>query len=219
MDLIKAMNERHSVRRYLDKPIEGELVGKLQEVIDECNKEGGLHIQLILNEPKAFDCFMARYGNFENVTSYVALIGGKKDEEKIGYYGEKIALTAQALGLNTCWVAMSYKKIKTAFVLNKGEKMHLALALGYGATQGVAHKSKEINDVADVKNAPAWFVNGVRYALLAPTAMNQQKFSFEYVDGKVVAKAGVGFYTKADLGIAKRHFELGAEKDASIWKK
>lgn len=218
MDLIKAMNERHSVRRYLDKPIEGELVEALQEVIDECNKEGGLHIQIILNEPKAFDCFMAHYGNFENVTSYVALIGGKKDEEKIGYYGEKIALTAQALGLNTCWVAMSYKKIKTAFVLGKGEKVHLALALGHGATQGVAHKSKEIGDVADVKNAPAWFVNGVRYALLAPTAMNQQKFSFEYVDGKVVAKAGVGFYTKADLGIAKRHFELGAEKDNSIWK-
>lgn len=219
MDLIKAMNERHSVRRYLDKPIEGELVTKLQEVIDECNKEGGLHIQLILNEPKAFDCFMAHYGNFENVTSYVALIGGKKDEEKIGYYGEKIALTAQALGLNTCWVAMSYKKIKTAFVLNKGEKMHLALALGYGATQGVAHKSKEIGEVADVKNAPAWFVNGVRCALLAPTAMNQQKFYFEYVDGKVVAKPGMGFYTKADLGIAKRHFELGAEKDNSIWEK
>lgn len=48
-------------------------------------------------------------------------------------------------------------------------------------------------------------------SLLAPTAMNQQKFSFELgPDGKVRASCGMGFYTKLDLGIVKYHFEMGS---------
>jgi len=48
--------------------------------------------------------------------------------------------------------------------------------------------------------------------LLAPTAMNQQKFIFELSGEKATAKSGSGFYTKVDLGIAKLHFELAAGK-------
>lgn len=211
MDLIKAMQERHSVRSYLDKPIKKELLEQLQNVVDECNRDGGLHIQLVVDEPQAFDGFMAHYGKFSGVKNYVALIGRKGKDEAIGYYGEKIALTAQALGLNTCWVAMSYKKIKTAFTLAQGEKVYCVLALGYGATQGVPHKSKSINEVSVGYNtAPESFQKGVQAALLAPTAMNQQKFTFSYEDGKVRIKAGFGFYVNVDLGIAKYHFELGS---------
>ncbi|MEI3552822.1 MAG: nitroreductase family protein [Acutalibacteraceae bacterium] len=42
-----------------------------------CNQESGLHIQLVTNEPKAFDSFMAHYGKFKGVTNYLALIGKK----------------------------------------------------------------------------------------------------------------------------------------------
>lgn len=218
MDFIKAIKERHAVRSYLDKPVENELRAELQTLVNECNSEGGLHIQLVWDEPKAFDSFMAHYGKFSGVTNYVALIAKKGKEEQIGYYGEKIALTAQALGLNTCWVAMSYKKVPTAFKLAKGEKVHCVLALGYGATQGVAHNVKRYEQVASGQNPPAWFVNGVNLALIAPTAINQQKFSFKYEDGKVSAKAGVGFYTKVDLGIAKLHFEIGAGDTTVNWQ-
>lgn len=140
MDLNKAMQERHSVRSYLDKPIGSDALKELNSIIDDCNRDGGLHIQLIVNEPKAFDGFMAHYGKFSGVKNYVALIGEKGKDEKIGYYGEKIVLAAQALGLNTCWVAMTYKKIKTAFTVGKGERFYCVIAIGYGATQGVAHK-------------------------------------------------------------------------------
>ncbi len=217
MDFVNAIKERHAVRSYLDKPIDNELRTQLQTLVNECNKDGGLHIQLVWDEPKAFDSFMAHYGKFSGVTNYVALIAKKGKEEQIGYYGEKIALMAQALGLNTCWVAMSYKKVPSAFKLDKGEKVHLVLALGYGATQGVSHKVKTFDQVAEGKNPPAWFINGVNLALLAPTAMNQQKFKFTYADDKVIAKAGIGFYTKADLGIAKFHFEIGAGKENVEW--
>lgn len=222
MDFTAALNERHSVRSYLEKPIEDDKTAALQKLIDACNRDGNLHIQLVLNEPKAFNSLMAHYGKFTGVQNYVALIGKKTDDlqEKIGYYGEKIALFAQTLGLNTCWVAMTYKKIKTAFRVEKGEKLACVLALGYGATQGVPHKSKSPDAVcaAQTEPIPAWFTDGVNAALLAPTAMNQQKFHFLLTDGnKVKATTKSGFYAKIDLGIAKYHFELGAGTETFAW--
>ncbi len=159
---------------------------------------------------------MAHYGKFSGVTDYIALIGKKSDDldELCGYYGERLVLKAQSIGLNSCWVAMTYKKIPEAFSVEKGEKLTVVISLGYGRTQGVPHVSKPYNAVAVDKSgtAPAWFKDGVEAALLAPTAMNQQKFTFEYKDGEVVAKAGLGFYSKIDLGIAKYHFELASGK-------
>lgn len=208
------MRERHSVRRYLGRPIGDGIREELNEVIGESNVGSGLHIQLVVNEPKAFEGFMAHYGKFSGVKNYVALIGKKGDDEKIGYYGEKIALAAQALGLNSCWVALTYKKIPSAFTLNAGEKLFCVLALGYGETQGVPHRSKTFARVASVHGVlPQWFQNGVNAALLAPTAMNQQKFVFTLKGDEVSVKAGRGFYAKVDLGIVKYHFELGSGRE------
>lgn len=220
MTIQEAIKARHSVRAYESKELDKAAVDALSEYIAQCNQEGDLHVQLVLNEPKAFDSFMAHYGKFSGVSNYVALIGKKaKDlEEKIGYYGEKIALLVQTLGLNTCWVAMTYKKIKTAFTVNKGEKLCVVLALGYGKTQGITHKNKPLDKVCSVDSAtPNWFLDGVNAALLAPTAMNQQKFFFQLNGNEVSVKAGVGFYTKVDLGIVKCHFEIGAGKDNFTW--
>ena len=220
MNLTEAMKIRHSVRQYENKPLEAEVISALQAEIADCNKESGLHIQLVTNEPKTFDGFMAHYGKFSGVKNYIALIG-KKDsalDEKCGYFGERLVLKAQQLGLNTCWVAMTYSKIKTAFALDKGEKLCLVIALGYGQTQGIPHKSKAISEVARVdKKMTDWFKNGVEAALLAPTAMNQQKFLFSFDGGKVSAKAGIGFYAKVDLGIVKYHFEVGAGTENFEW--
>lgn len=220
MDLLEAMKERHSVRQYTDKALDAQAVAELEKEIALCNKEGKLHIQLVKNEPKAFSGMMAHYGKFSGVSNYIALVGEKSEllDEKCGYYGERIALKAQTLGLNTCWVAMTYSKISGAFKIEKGEKLTVVLALGYGKTQGVAHSCKPMDVVSTGEGAPEWFEKGVKAALLAPTAMNQQKFMLIYECGKVKAKAKAGFYTKLDLGIVKYHFELGAGKDRSIWK-
>lgn len=82
------------------------------------------------------------------------------------------------------------------------------------------HKDKTLEDVSNINRlTPEWFKKGVTAALLAPTAVNQQKFYFEYVlsdeenqKPKVKAKklfSLVG-YTNVDLGIAKYHFEIAA---------
>lgn len=220
MGITGAMKARHSVRQYKNQPIHPEAISDLQGEIDDCNQKSGLHIQLVTNEPKAFDSFMAHYGKFSGVTNYIAMIGKKNSvlDEKCGYFGERLVLKAQELGLNTCWVAMTYSKIKTAFTVEQGEKLCAVIALGYGKNQGVPHKSKAISKVSKAKGEmPDWFKKGIEAALLAPTAMNQQKFLFTLDGGKVSAKSGMGFYTKLDLGIVKYHFVLGAGKENFEW--
>ena len=219
MDILKAMEERHSVRVYTDKPIEGDTLSRLQKAVARANAESGLHIQLVLNEPKAFDSRMAHYGKFSGVKNYIALIGkrGGDLEEKCGYYGEHLVLYAQTLGLNTCWVALTYKKIPEAFTVEKDERLLMVIAVGYGANPGKPHSGKNYDEVAKPSDAPNWFKAGVDAALLAPTALNQQKFSFTLKGDKVQAKTKFGTCVKTDLGIVKYHFELGTGKDSDIW--
>lgn len=109
MDKYQAMQARHSVRQYKNQPLEPSAAAALQQEIAACNREGGLHIQLVANESRAFD------------------------------------------------------------------------------------------------------------GLMAPTAMNQQKFTFTLKGDKVRADAGLGFYAKVDLGIVKYHFELGAQRTGEVW--
>lgn len=220
LELYEAMRQRHSVRSYTSKKIEGKIKEELTEYIRQCNKESGLNMQLVLNEPKAFSGFMAHYGKFTGVQNYIAVIGPKGPalDEKCGYYGEKIVLYAQQLGLNTCWVALTYTKTKGAFCIEAGEKLVLVIAIGYGAAHGIAHKSKSPEAVSNINStSPEWFKKGVAAALLAPTAMNQQKFTLALTGSKVTATAGRGFHTKLDLGIIKYHFEIGAGTKSFEW--
>lgn len=215
MDIQEAITKRHSVRSYSERPIEGSVKEKLQNTIAKCNEESGLHIQLITGEPKAFSSRFYSYGKFKGVNNYILMAGPADADEDCGYYGEQIVLEAQMLGLNTCWVGLTYKKVSVAYELNPGEKVYLLIAVGYGVNQGVPHKIKSVTDVASVApgvgEMPEWFVKGVESALLAPTAINQQKFHFTLeADGSVSATTRWGFFSRVDLGIAKLHFELAS---------
>ena len=221
MTELEAVRARHSVRQYLSKPLKLDELAQLRAEVDTCNQEGGLHVQLVTNEPKAFEGTMARYGKFSGVQNYFALVGkaGPDLQEKCGYWGERLVLKAQMMGLNTCWVALTFSKVKSAYILNSGEKLAAVIALGYGATQGVPHKSKSMDEVTKVDGPmPDWFRSGMEAVLLAPTAVNQQKFLFTLEGGKVSAQPGHAFYVKMDLGIVKYHFELGAGKENFQWK-
>lgn len=77
MELMEAMKERHSVRAYEDKKIDGDIKSELLGFIEQCNRESGLHMQLVLDEPKGFDGFMSHYGKFSGVKNYIALVGKK----------------------------------------------------------------------------------------------------------------------------------------------
>lgn len=221
MDLMEAIQKRHSVRQYKDIPIEKEIVDELISEIKAINKEAGLNFQLVLNEPKAFSGFMAHYGNFSGVSNYFALVGKKSPdlEEKCGYFGERLVLKAQQLGLHTCWVALTYSKVPNAFKIEKGEKLTVVISVGHGRNHGLVRRSKSIEEVSNVTDSsPDWFKRGVEAALLAPTAINQQKFYLSQNGTKVSARALMGPCSKMDLGIVKYHFEVGAGKENFEWE-
>lgn len=214
MEILELMKQRHSVRQYTTQPIEQEKRMVLDTLTEQIDRENGLHIQIVYDEPTCFDSFMAHYGKFSGVSNYIALVGKKAPDldERLGYYGEMLVLKAQELGLNTCWVAMTHGKSKAA--VGRGEKQVCLISLGYGTTQGVEHTSKPVQALCNHSaQMPEWFLNGMNAAMLAPTAMNQQKFHMELLpDGNVKATTAGGFYTKLDLGIAKYHFEAVSGK-------
>lgn len=214
---------RHSVRAYLDKGLSLETIQALEEKIEACNKAAKLHFQLVTNEKTAFNGILARYGKFSNVSNYIVLVGKKGNliKQDIGYYGEELALFAQSLGLNTCWVAMSYSShcVKKYITLEEDEAIYSVLALGYGKTQGSTRKSKTIEDLSVVDSEmPSWFIEGMKAVQLAPSALNKQPVRFYLKGQEVKAKALGGGYSQIDLGIAKYHFEIIASKENFVWK-
>lgn len=221
MDIMEAMKARHSVRRYTERAIEPDIARQLQEEIDACNREGDLRIQLVLEEPQAFGTLFDHYGLFKGVKNYIALVGEVEEglDERAGYYGERIVLKTQMLGLNTCWVAATYSKRKSRIQVKTGERLVCVIVLGYGANQGRPHRNRSMETLYRADGTlPDWFRCGVEAAMLAPTAVNQQRFCFVLQkDGTVRAEAGRGACVNIDLGIVKYHFEIGAGRENFQW--
>lgn len=228
MTLLEAIQARHSVRRYRPVPVSEEIVAELMQAVRQANAEGHLHIQLVTGEPKAFSGPMA-YGKFSGVSTYLVMAGRKAEDLdlRVGYYGEKLVLLAQQLGLNSCWAGVSYRRIAGTYTLEKDEKIACYIALGYGESQGIQHKSRSITELSNVSDStPGWFREGVEAAMLAPTAINQQKFFIEYLGSTdanlplVSIRKGTSLvgYTQMDMGIARLHFEIGAGAQNFRWK-
>jgi hypothetical protein len=132
------------------------------------------------------------------------------------------------MGLDTLVMGIrDGEKIREKLNIPKEETVVAVIALGYGATQGKTHKIKTAAEVSNCSDTtPQWFNEGVRCVLLAPTAINQQKFHFQYLQpqhgDKPRVKASRLFslvgYTQMDLGIAKLHFEIGAGTHNFDWE-
>lgn len=217
---MEAVRLRRSVRSFMDREIRGEVLEALRQEIEALNRVSGLNMQLCVDEPRAFSGLMARYGQFRLARSYVALVGKKSADldEKCGYYGEKFVLKATQMGLCTCWVGGTYKKSNVPAQVLEGEALKLVIAIGHGETPRAPRRTKTVEQLSLVQGpAPEWFRRGVEAALLAPTAMNQQKFRLELDGDAVRAVALPGFYAKVDLGIVKCHFEIGAGEARWHW--
>lgn len=223
MTLTEAITARHSVRRYREFPLSAELAARLRAEAEACNTAGALHIRLIENEPRALGGYLARRAGFVNARNYFALVGEKSRDldERVGWFGERLALYAQTLGLSTCWVGGTYsaRAVREAAKLDKGEKLVAILAVGCGAERGEAHESRPLHEVFRADRVPPmWFSRGLRAAMLAPTALNQQRFRFTLLpDDSVRAKSMGGPCSHIDLGIVCYHFALGAGADSFRW--
>lgn len=209
---IEAMRARHSVRSYQEKPIEEEKAEALRRQIARLNGRYDLHMQYIEPAGAVFGGLASKLTGWKNVPAYIAMVGRRRDDLDLtcGYAGEQLVLTAQKLGLNTCWAGI-FKRRQVKAEIGEGEKLVLVIAVGYGTDGGRARASKSVDEVADVGDMPDWFRAGVEAALLAPTAVNQQKFRFTLEDGEPkLSVSANGPFVRLDLGIVKYHFEVGS---------
>lgn len=220
MTLEEAMRTRHTVRRYTDRKLPGDVLKGLRDRIRENNEKYGLAMSLVTENTEAFGpalrLFLAK-----GVRNYVVLAG--KDmpglDENIGYCGADIMLFAQTLGLNSWWVGGTYsRKGVGRNAAPEAEKILGLIALGYGASQGIPHKSKKPEEIAAYEGpAPAWFAKGTEALLLAPTALNKQAFTLRGEGRRVSLTCDNGIFSGVDLGIGKYHFQLGAGKENFDW--
>ena len=217
MDLKEAMLKRHTVRKYTKKEISEDLVKKLEQRIDKKNTEFDLGIKLVINDDSVINKFI-KLIVAKNVKNYI-IMAGKDDknlQEKIGYVGADLMLYAQTLGLNTWWIGGTFNKNISKNV--EGNKVVSVIVIGYGITEGRQHKSKTMEEVSTYEgDIPDWFKEGVKAALLAPTALNKQDFNIEFKDSKVKIECNRSSFSEVNLGIIKYYFELGAGKDNFEW--
>lgn len=218
MDLMEAIRQRRSVRVYKDKKIDQDLVRELRLIVEKINEKTGFNFQLFTEEPRAFSKSLLNYGRIRGCRNYLALVGPRGRDEDYGYYGQMLVLEAQRLGLNSCWVGLTYKKSASPASLRKNDSFRLAVALGYGAEEKGSRKSKTMAELCKLdRPMPDWFERGMEAAMLAPTSINQQKFILELSKDRVLAQALPAIYSGVDLGIVKYHFEIGAGRENFSW--
>lgn len=212
MHLPQWMKERHSVRAYDGKALSASLEAELRKKIEAVNKESGQHFQLLVNEPKAFSSNLAHYGSFSDAVNYIALVGDS--EIRLGYYGEEIVHFCFEHDLKTCWVCLTFKKMKNLVHIPAGCKMYGVIAVGTSSQNGTLHTLRDAADlISDQSTKPDWFMAGMEGVRYAPSALNQQKYRFRLENGKPAASKGLGFYTGLDLGIAGYHFDQACHHD------
>ncbi len=219
MDMRQAMSERHMVRKYTDKPISIEIAQKIDLHLDDINREYCTDIKLVRGDGSAFNAAI-KLVLAKGVRNYFILAGEATPDlrERLGMAGADLMLFCQTLGLNTWWVGGTYSHAKMAQKA-PGDEVIGIIAIGYGATQGKPHKSKSAQEVATYEGPePEWFKNGVKAALLAPTALNKQAFTIKGVGDEVSITYEPGTFSGEDLGLVKYHFALGAADHPFIWK-
>ena len=198
----------------LKKTLANNIIEKLNARINYLNFTHDVNLKLVTDDGSGISAFW-RFIFTRGKTNYIILSGPKKKdvEEVIGYAGTDIALLAQDLGLSVSWFLNPISKSIVKHIAD-GEVTFGIIAIGYGKQQSVCRCNKTADEVCSYDGTqPEWFKNGVEAALLAPTAINQQKFLFSMKDGTpFVQVKGWGSYTKVDLGIVAYHFEAASGK-------
>ena len=218
----EAIAKRISHRCFSKEPVSASNVQQIQKWVAEANKESGLDIEYLADGSEAFNGIKKSYGMFSNVRSMLVMKGHSDDKDldvKIGYHGEDLVLRLTQLNLGTCWVGGTYDN--SQFSVPDGERLVCVIVFGNvqksfkdtlirAAIRSKNRKSIEERTIADAK-LPEEVVSGMEAVRLAPSAVNRQAPTLRYEQGQVSMSVDASVkFNLVDLGIAMRHFEIGA---------
>ena len=220
MTLLEAISVRRSIRKYNGLIIPEDI---REKIVKRCKKLGDFsHIKFIpkFNVKGVFNPLVT-FGAFKNCYNYIAVVAPKTyKEDTAGYFSEQLVLYLETLGVGTCFVGASYSRFDVKIEKDKGDKIFILIAFGlWDYTEMNPRRSKKPTDVSNVTDlSPSWFKDGISSALLAPTALNQQKFYIELINQNTVSiKSFPGPFSLFDKGIVKCNFEIAAGKDNFTW--
>lgn len=225
----EAIDARISCRAYTAEPLDQATLAELAELTARLSEESGLRLVLVGPDDGGPELRLAARMFSGNVSSYVALIGpdDNASRERFGYVGEKLVLHATTLGLGTCWVAGTFDRNSVTVPLEAGEVIHDVIPIGHMPAKqpfaqrairaGLRKRDKRPEALyqgpTTLAEAPDWVRSGIAAVIKGPSAVNQQPVVFVQDQAGLRAtlpnaKRDVAY---TDLGIAKLHFELGAE--------
>lgn len=163
MDFYKAIEERHSVRSYLDKPVEDE---KLERILHAAQAAPtavnfqAFKIYVIPTEGRKELLKKVYHRDWFSEPPYVLLIctdtqkcWSRRDGKPYGDVDsaivmDHIILAATAEGLGTCWVgAFDPDATKEAFKLPENLEPIAFTPLGYERKTGFSKKRKDISEI------------------------------------------------------------------------
>jgi hypothetical protein len=224
-----AIATRISRRRFDGRPVGAEDLEQLKAAATSLEQRTG--VRTIIGEDPTGSVFTGVAGSYGKITGAptVALFVGSEDSRlHAGYAGEAFLLEATRLGLDTCWVAGSFDRKRSADLvrLQAGEVVLAVTPIGYGSTRTgsgeralqafvKARSRKPIEQIAPGMHDrvwPAWAVTAAEAARRAPSGGNAQPWRFSFDEqGLVLSSADNPYWTaEFDFGIAMLHVELGA---------
>lgn len=245
--LIDAINIRTATRKFDNEPMSEDQARQLIMTLDAVNLLSGLNLQLIQGHEEVFEEANAsqHFTNAKDFLAVVGPKNTTEGLERAGFYAERMVLTATLRGLGSCWVAGSWNRARAQECchIQANEQLYLGVAIGrpndyMNHLSTVYERLTEIQQthrttksfeefIAPVheKNRsklPQWFVHGVEAAMKAPSAMNRQPITFSYSPDDDTASAHLDSTINdpmqyVDLGIAKLHFQIGANQGTWGW--
>lgn len=228
----EAIGERHSTRSYEERPVEPELLGRMEDLCASFRPYDDCRVELV-RHPRS-DLFRGIVGSYGKVTGAPHVLvmiaaGGAEAQQHLGFCGEAAVLEATSLGLSTCWVAGFFKRrsVTALLELADGERVAAVSALGYRSeVEGPgdrtmkrlagSHRRLPAASIAEDWEAewPLWARSAVECARLSPSAVNRQPWRFRLHEGQLVIRKTLGDLpgvTKdLDCGIAMLHAQVGA---------
>ncbi len=176
MDVKTAIETRHSVRKFADRPVEREKLNECLEAArlapSACNSQPWHYI--VIDDPQVKEAFCKEaFSGVYNMTAWAAkapvLVAVVSDRgnftSRIGNFfrntefflvdqgisGEHFVLRAWELGLGTCWIGwLNSTKAEKFFKLPKGKKIEHIFAVGYpaqGEKPSILHGRKKLEEI------------------------------------------------------------------------
>jgi len=205
MELKDMITRRKSFRKYLDRPVEPQLLARIRQFMENMQP---LYPQIPV-AGRIVDKTQVRSLMPWKTPQLVAVYSGTQDGylENTGFLFQQLDLYLQSLGLGCCWLGLGKMRQEPMY---EGMEFVILLAFGYPAAPEYRQGPRDFNR-RSLSQISDWEDPRLESARLAPSSTNSQPWFFTHKDDVIRAhcsQAGLlrhktlGYMNRIDMGIA-----------------